>query len=396
MDITSKKIIPYFQPIIAADMNGIYAFEVLGRYADDDGAVKSLGTFFSDKTVSCEDVLRVDRIIRKQALKQYAEEGTGQYLFINMRLEWIANYTDMPEELPTIMWAKEFGVDFNRLVIEITEEEFNTNNDAFTKVVNYYKNMGCRIAIDDFGKNSSNIERLALLSPDIIKIDMSYVHKSEESYHYREYLKTITSFAERVGIEVLYEGIETQKQLDICIGSKGRYYQGFLLAMPQSSIVNATIDYSVFLSSYCRSVTSLHKRSDRVNERRKYWDMRIEQFFSKKKFSLQNDINDYFSELCFELSNQIKRIYLCNRYGEQLSYNIEMDSGKIIWTDYRHRNWAWRGYFQKAMIMFGSGIKSYLTDVYRDVITKEKIYTYIYLIDKDKYLFIDILLHLNG
>jgi len=38
----------------------------------------------------------------------------------------------------------------------------------------------------------------------------------EKSYHYREYMRSIADFAESVGIEVLYEGIETREQLDIC------------------------------------------------------------------------------------------------------------------------------------------------------------------------------------
>jgi EAL domain-containing protein (putative c-di-GMP-specific phosphodiesterase class I) len=111
MGILSKKVTSYFQPIIAVDTNEVYALEVLGRCIDDDGAVKSLGTFFSDRTVSSADMLKVDRIVREHALRQYAEEGKGQYLFINLRLEWIAKYADKLEELPTITWAKEFGVD---------------------------------------------------------------------------------------------------------------------------------------------------------------------------------------------------------------------------------------------------------------------------------------------
>jgi EAL domain-containing protein (putative c-di-GMP-specific phosphodiesterase class I) len=391
-NILSKKIIPYFQPIIAVDTNEIYSFEALGRYIDDDGAVKSLGAFFSDKNVSSRDALEVDRIVRKQALKQYAVEGKNQYLFLNLRMEWIANYANKPEELPTIIWAKEFGVDVHNLVIEITEDEFYSDDEAITRLITHYKRIGCRIAIDDFGKRESNIDRLAMLSPDILKIDMSYIHKSEKSYHFREYLKIITAFAERIGIEVLYEGIETQEQLDICIGSKGRYYQGFLFAKPQPSISNAIVDYDVLSSASRRSVAALYNRSSRVNARRKYWDSHVEQFFSKNEFSiLRNDINDYFSALFLELSGLIKRIYLCNRRGQQLSYNIEMDAGRIKFNDYRHRNWAWRGYFQEATIMFDAGMKSHLTAVYRDATTKEKIYTYIYSIDTDLYLFIDIL-----
>jgi EAL domain-containing protein (putative c-di-GMP-specific phosphodiesterase class I) len=391
IDILSKKIIPYFQPILAIDSGEIYSYEVLGRYVDDDGSVKSLGAFFSDETVSSADALKVDQLVRKQALEQYGRERAGQYLFINLRLEWIAKYADKPEKLPTIAWAKEFGVSPSNLVLEITEEEFNTDDEALTKIINYYKDLGCRIAVDDFGKQASNFDRLAMLSPNILKISMEYVQKSEKSYHYVEYLNAITVLAKRVGIEVLYEGIDTQKQLDICIDSKGRYYQGFLLAKPQPTIRDAEVNYNVFSASSHRSIVALHERVASINTQRILWDHRIEDFFYKHEFVYSEEtIDAYLSKLFFEVVYLAKRIYVCDKYGEQMSHNIELNAEKVVLRGHFGRNWAWRGFFQEAAIVLESGMKSYLTDGYRDSITKEEIYTYAYGINADLYLFIDI------
>lgn len=390
-DILSKKIIPYFQPIISVDTCDVYSYEVLGRYVDDDGTVKSLGAFFSDPNVSADDALEVDRIVRRGALEQYAKSAQDRCLFINLRLEWILQYADKLGELPTVLWANELGIDTSKLVIEVTEEEFNADNEAITKVIEHYRRRGCRIAVDDYGKQASNIDRLALLAPDILKISMEYVQKCEESFHYRKYLKMLTQFTKRVGIEILYEGIETQKQLDICIDSGGRFYQGFLLAMPQEKMQEPTVDYDVLKSSVSRSILSRQNRAERINGLRRFWDMRIEQYFSKNRFSVfQDDLNEYCSKLFLEISDMAKRIYLCNRRGEQLSYNIEMGDDGVKWVDCRGRNWAWRDYFQEAMIMHGAGVKSHLTNISRDIDTKEKVYTYIYAINTDLFMFIDI------
>lgn len=387
-----RNIVPYFQPIIAIDTNKIYSYEVLGRYIDDDGTIKSLGAFFTDENTSDEEALKVDQIIRRKALCKYAKEGKDEYLFINIRLKWIASYIDNPKKMPTILWAKEYGISLNKLVIEITEEDFYDGSEAFTKALMFYKSMGCRIAVDDFGKKASNIDRLSELLPDIIKIDMSYIHKSQESYHYREYLKMITAFADRVGIEVLYEGIENQSQLDICISSKGRYYQGFLLAKPQPSINKAIINQDVFLHSSNHSILTLYDSSNRVNKIRSYWDALINNYFDIKPFnSIIVDMNDYLSELFLDLPKSTKRIYVCDYQGYQISYNIEKNSEITERNDYRNKNWAWRGYFQKAITAFSSGMKSYLTSEYRDATTKEKIYTYVCLFDTNMILHIDIL-----
>jgi EAL domain-containing protein (putative c-di-GMP-specific phosphodiesterase class I) len=388
-DLLSKEITAYFQPIIAADTNRIYSYEVLGRYMDG-GTAKSLGNFFS--YAPDEEALKVDRIVRESALRQFAREGNGEYLFINLRLSWIVQYADRPEELPTIMWAKEFGIDLNKLVIEITEEEFYEDNDAFIKVIAHYKNAGCRIAIDDYGRNASHIDRLALLSPDILKIDMSYIHRSEDSYYYREYMKALTSFAEQVGIEVLYEGIETQKQLDICIASGGRFYQGYLLAEPQPSIQNAIANHDVFSISTDRFIKSQQSGFSSAINQYEFWDALVESFIRKNGSELLvEDSDSYLFRFCHWLPVHIKRIYVCNRHGKQLSHNLEMDSEIIVWRDYRNKNWAWRVFFREAMAAIDVGRKSYLTNMYRDVSTKEKIYTYVYQIRSDIYLFVDIM-----
>jgi hypothetical protein len=260
-------------------------------------------------------------------------------------------------------------------------------------VIDYYRNAGCQIAIDDYGSKANYIDRLELLAPDILKVDMSYIHRSEGSYYYREYMKALMSFAERVGIEVLYEGIETPEQLDICVASNGRFYQGFLLAKPQPSIQHAVVDHVAFIRSAERLIKVLQDISSNINDWHEQWDARMEHFLSEHGAEFATaDIDHYLSKLCLEFSEFVRRVYLCNRHGDQLSHNIEVESGKIIWNDYRNKNWAWRGFFQESIIALDAGRKSYLTNIYRDVSTKEKIYTYVYQIRPDTYLFIDILM----
>ncbi|MDR0668591.1 MAG: EAL domain-containing protein [Treponema sp.] len=393
LDPASKEVFAYFQPILAADTNRIYSYEVLGRYKDDDGSIKSLGNFFADKNTSTQAALDIDRVVRKYALRKYAQEGRGEYLFINIRLEWIARYGNRPEEIPTLKWAREFGINPEKLVIEITEEEFNANREDYSDVLAYYKDAGCRIAIDDYGKSANNIERLASVSPDIMKIDIDYIHKSERSYHYREYLRALAGFAESVGIEVLYEGIETPKQLDICMSSRGRYYQGFLFARPQASIRDAEADCSVFESASSRSVSALQTDAEHRNSGRGIWDNMVSGFLAKNTFTPEEaGIDDYFSRLCLYLPDNVIRVYVCDPRGYQISRNIERTAGGIDRVPgYKQRNWAWRGYFRKAMTAFEMGNKSYLTVAYCDVTTKKRVYTYIYALTPHMFLFIDIL-----
>jgi EAL domain-containing protein (putative c-di-GMP-specific phosphodiesterase class I) len=389
MNFSSDNIIAYFQPILSADSNAVYSYEVLGRYVDNDGTVKSLGPFFSDANTTHEEALRIDRMVRRDAMKKYVEEKRTEYLFINIRLAWLDDYIDKPEELPTIQWVREFGITTDRIVIEITEEEFNAN-DAHIDVLTFYKNAGFRIALDDYGKSASNIDRLAMIHPDIIKINIDYIHKSEKSYHYREYLKSLSAFAEAVGIEVLYEGIETQQQLDICMSSRGRLYQGYLFATPQASMRDAVVNNHVFSASTEDAYKKLQKKMMHTDLLKNYLDSKVGFFLIENPLFFEKaDIDAYLIELCGELP-EVVRIYLCNSHGEQITHNFEFHSDNVTLCDYRGKNWTWRGFFHEALDALIAGRKSCLSKAYRDFTTKKRVFTYFYALNDDVFLFADI------
>jgi len=389
MNLSEDNVFAYFQPILSADSNDIYAYEVLGRYKDDDGEIKSLGPFFTDPDISHEEALRIDRIVRRSAMKKYAEEKRSEYLFINIRLAWLLPFAINPEDMRTLQLAKEFGIPNERLVIEITEEDFNASEEYLRAII-HYKRAGCRIALDDYGKRASNIDRLAKIQPDIIKINIDYIHNSEQSYHYREYLRAIAVFADSVGIEVLHEGVETERQLDICISSKGRFYQGFLLAAPQATMSDPDINKFVFSALIATAYTAIQTKVAEAEALKKSIDILVERFLLKNPFDDEKiNNNEYLIKLFRELPEVI-RIYLCNRKGVQLSNNIERQSGDIVCRDYKNKNWAWRGYFHEIIKAFIRGRKSCLTNPYRDFTTKEKICTYSYAIKDDVFLLADI------
>jgi EAL domain-containing protein (putative c-di-GMP-specific phosphodiesterase class I) len=364
---------------------------VLGRYKEENGSVSSMGKFFTGKETSGEDALMCDRIIRRKAIRRYAEDGGGSYLFVNVRLAWLTRFADKPEEMPTVQFAREYGVDFTKLVIEITEDEFFGDSADYIKVIAFYKDIGCRIAIDDYGKDASQIDRLSALAPDIVKIDMDFIHRSEHSHFYREYLRLITAYADKVGVEILYEGIETKPQLDICVASKGRLFQGYLLAMPGPHTQSALAPCGVFADSLARSAEALQEKAERLNEYRNYWDAKVAEFTRAEPFDpFTHDMNEYFSRLCLSLPDRVRRVYICDRGGRQLSYNLDKEGGAIRPADYRGKSWAWRGYYREAVDVFSSGMSYFLTGEYRDVTTKEKMCTYIRLIGEDMVLHIDI------
>ena len=394
MNLSSDNVIAYFQPILSADSDNIYSYEILGRFIDENGIVQSLGAFFNNPNTSNEDALRVDRIVRRYAMKKYAEEKRSEYLFINIRLAWLLRSVGNPKDAVIIQMAKEFGISYDKLVIEITEEEFNSD-EAYIDVISYFKNIGCRIALDDYGKSASNIDRLAMLKPDIIKINIDYIHNAEKSYHYREYLRNLAAFADSVGIEVLYEGIETQQQLDFCMSLHGRYYQGFLIARPQPSMCDSSINNAVFGSSLKNAYTAQWDTIVKSEVLRKSLDVQVKRFLADNSFNDKEDYCVFLTKLCQELKD-IRFVYLCNRRGDQLANKVGLQHKRIDGggyerlVTYKITNWAWRVYFYDALKSVAAGQKSCLSEAYHDFATKVKVRTYSYAVSDDIFLFIDL------
>lgn len=391
MNFENNLLVPYFQPIIAAESNKIFGYEVLGRYIKN-GEVTSLGDFFNDPNNDPEKVVLVDRVIREKAIREFSEfKKEGEHLFINMKLEWLSAFSSCPEKMPTIQWIEKYNINFSDVIIEISEQNLNISNDKIISALSYYKSLGMKIAIDDYGKEGSNIFRLATICPDIIKIDMNLVHGSENMYQYRCYLKTISDFAHTLGIEVVYEGIESLKQLTNCINSSGRYFQGFFISYPCESIANAKFSEKEFKNCFIKTLIDFQSSNAKSMQLKNVIDDFIEKcqamgVFCKDRIETEENI----LKIADIIPNCICRIYLCNKYGFQISSNIEIQGNVVELVDNYNKNWSWRNYFKNAVRLISDTNKSYITRSYRDISNQEKIYTYICSLDSTTLFFADI------
>ncbi len=102
----------------------------------------------------------------------------------------------------------------DKVVIEINESAVSQDNLLNDAIVNY-RERGYKIAIDDFGKEHSNINRLCKLSPDYVKLDSSIIHLAENDNRMQRILPKLIETINELGEEVIIEGIETPSQLEL-------------------------------------------------------------------------------------------------------------------------------------------------------------------------------------
>lgn len=116
--------------------------------------------------------------------------------------------------------------------IEITETAIIENSRAI-EAINGIKELGCSIAIDDFGVGHSSLGYLVDIPADIIKIDRSFIIPlTAENEKHRAVVSSIIHLAHRMGCKVVAEGVENPEQLKILQDEDCDMIQGYLFSKP--------------------------------------------------------------------------------------------------------------------------------------------------------------------
>lgn len=118
-----------------------------------------------------------------------------------------------------------------RLVFEITETAELSPSEA-TIFTDRMRRLGCRIAVDDFGVGFASIRRSLALSPDIVKVDGSFVRRIDRSERDRRILAGVIGLARAISSLVVVEGVETETQREFLEGLGADWIQGNCVGRP--------------------------------------------------------------------------------------------------------------------------------------------------------------------
>lgn len=135
----------------------------------------------------------------------------------------------------------EAGIDPHRVVCEVTEQK-SASEASLYAFVEALRASGFRIAVDDYGSEDSDINRIKALKPDIVKFDAQWITRLMESGPGFALLTAMVENFTGQGVRTVFEGIEETWQLELAERAGAHMVQGFVLARPQ--LVSA--DFSVF------------------------------------------------------------------------------------------------------------------------------------------------------
>jgi EAL domain-containing protein (putative c-di-GMP-specific phosphodiesterase class I) len=128
--------------------------------------------------------------------------------------------------------AKAANVDPDRLTLELTEQAMLSDPASAAEQLAQIRALGCAIAIDDFGTGYSSLSLLARLPIDYLKIDSGFTRTIDGSDRDRIVVRAIVDLARALGLLVVAEGIENDRQLARLSELGVATWQGFLKSGP--------------------------------------------------------------------------------------------------------------------------------------------------------------------
>ena len=129
------------------------------------------------------------------------------------------------------MHLGEIGLAAGQLVCEITEQAA-PDDAVLVSLVGEMRRNGIRIAVDDFGAGHSTAERMALIEPDIVKLDGEWFAQLCRHAEAERLFRPLVATLHARAVKVLVEGIETPQQLRTALDGEADLLQGFYLGRP--------------------------------------------------------------------------------------------------------------------------------------------------------------------
>ena len=213
-----------FQPIVNAYSRKIMAYEALVRGPRGESAATIINH------ITTEDLPRFDEHCRASAMQLASRLGVDCDLNLNLLPQGFHDDRDCLAS--TLDAAIEYNFFPERLVVEVTEGEVLGNQERFTNLIDVYRGLGMRLAIDDFGSGYSGLNLLADFQPDQIKLDKNLARGIPSRGPRQAIVRGILQVCRDLGIELIAEGIETAEEFRWFCDEGVTLFQGYLFGRP--------------------------------------------------------------------------------------------------------------------------------------------------------------------
>lgn len=287
--------------------------------------------------------------------KEISERSSNDWLFLNIIPSSILHYSIGVMNFEEIL--KRSGIQSSQIIIEILENDI-TDDPRIDDAIDYFKEIGCKIAIDDFGAGHSNFERIWRLEPDMIKLDRSIVSRTTYNKKVNFSLSKLVALLHETGSLVVAEGLETEQEALSALDSDVDLLQGYYFAKP--FLIDEAFNFN---DNKCERLHSMFRKKiteeiDKSNSILMPYVNYLYSFVSMLKTGMNIDsaIDANNNVISNQEIKNLLRIYMLDEDGYQIGSNIDFltslkDSRKNLspLVNTLNSNWYYRPYFRNAI-----------------------------------------------
>jgi len=216
-----------YQPIVAAQTGATVFHEALLRIPDSRNSWLTAGQIMP----------AIERLGLGRSVDRYAADQAISVLEANPELMLSVNVSGLT--MADRAWTRSIAMDLQdrpdvsrRLIIEITETVAMDDLAEAQRFIQAMRDLGCRVALDDFGAGYTSFGQLRALSIDLLKIDGSFISGIADNHDSRLFVKTLLQLAKGLGVPTVAEFIETDRERDILIEAGVDYLQWYGIGEP--------------------------------------------------------------------------------------------------------------------------------------------------------------------
>lgn len=234
--ISDDKFHIAYQPQINIHTNEIVGIEALLRWEDQElGPVSPVEfiPFAENRGL----IIPIGELVLQKTLNDFHKLRENHDLLTNFKVA----INIAPQQLLTDHFSEkvsslltESNIPPENLELEITETSIMDHFDQCVSILSELSDQGIQIAIDDFGTGYSSLSRLVNMPVNVLKIDRSFIHEIDSHEVNQLVVKSVIAMVANLGIVVVAEGVETEKELEKLLEYKCDLVQGFYYHKPMS------------------------------------------------------------------------------------------------------------------------------------------------------------------
>ncbi|WP_070969502.1 EAL domain-containing response regulator [Vibrio sonorensis] len=219
-----------YQPQFDSRSNKMVGVEALARWFDADGGVVSPDIFLPH-------LEKVNEFKRFSLHVIETLESDYHKVLCHLNHEVTIAFNISPNllcdgEVIARIIALNDSIDSHRLCVEVTEEKMNLCQNVFFEGVDKLRRAGTLVALDDFGSDHSNMNRLLAMNFDSLKVDKHLIQNMLSNNQAFDLVKLLAGFCKKHGLEVVAEGVEDETTARLLKEMSINFHQGFLYSKP--------------------------------------------------------------------------------------------------------------------------------------------------------------------